>query len=242
MLLLHPTSIQDNAARGVITFTVIAHNQIPHWGITQHPYFGHSSALSQTCNFLYSIRGRSIKLPSFCHSRVEWSKHLPGNGSLGLGLTLPGHTVRFHGDRESPQQQSEPGLRRDTSRHLHLLLPISNVNTLALIISSCIGNVTRTGSSREIYPIEFSSSAFLTESQNDLGWKGSQPDTRRGVLEPLLPVSGGQNTWVERNKPQRPSLVRGVPTTAKLTQGSRRSGSSAPQLSTPHLSRQITTC
>lgn len=40
-------------------------------------------------------------------------------------------------------------------------LPISNINTLALIISSCARKVTHTGSSREIYPIEFSSSTSL---------------------------------------------------------------------------------
>lgn len=39
-------------------------------------------------------------------------------------------------------------------------LPISSINTLALLISSCTRNMTHTGSSGEICPIEFSSSAF----------------------------------------------------------------------------------
>lgn len=40
-------------------------------------------------------------------------------------------------------------------------LTISNISTLALVTSPCARNATRAGSSREICPIEFSSSTFL---------------------------------------------------------------------------------
>lgn len=86
-----------------------------------------------------------------------------GGASLAQGLPLPG-------DRRCDFTVTETHSDNRSSRISAVLylsisvycLPISNINTLALIMSSCTRNVTHTGSSKEICPIEFSSSTSLT--------------------------------------------------------------------------------
>lgn len=85
------------------------------------------------------------------------------------------------------------------------------------------------GSSREICPAEFCSSALLPESQNGLGWKRSQPDTEEAPWSRCCRTARGEHSGGQEQS-QHPNLGTGDPITAKLSQGSRGRGSSAPRI------------
>lgn len=110
---------------GVIKRMVTERDEISHWGITQHSYFGHSSALPQTHHLLHSVLGQLANFFPSGTAEVDGEGTPACRGAsrapLTQGVPLPGgRAARLNGDGDSRRQQIRSDLCSDTSQQLHL--------------------------------------------------------------------------------------------------------------------------